>query len=473
MIKLSMKAVCVLLIITTIGCKQEVKESTAPAPVTTPPVVEELRSPTDYSLPEWAKDANLYEVNIRQFTEEGTFKAFMEHIPRIKSLGVDILWFMPMYPISKKKRKGTLGSYYAVSDYKAVNPEFGTMADFEAMVAAIHAAGMHLILDWVPNHTGWDHHWITEHPEWYTQDAEGNIIDPIDPGTGKSWGWTDVADLNYDNAEMRKEMISDMIFWIKEKNIDGFRMDVAHNVPDDFWLECRNALFAERRPLFMLAESEIESHRNNRYFHATYGWKMHHLLNEIAQGKKSPAEIDKLLIEDRKNFRKGFHIHFTSNHDENTWNGTVMERMGDAHLAFSALAMTMDGMPLLYGGQEEPLEHRLAFFEKDNIDFGEYRYKNFYTRLMLEKHSNIAMWNGKYGGKAEKILINDDDIYGFIRKREGQKLIALFNLTDKQKTFDMPVGIKGTNILTDEKIKWYGNKEMSLEPWEFYLVRND
>jgi len=380
--------------------------------------------------------------------------------------------FMPIYPSSQKNRKGTLGSYYAISDYKAVNPEHGTMEDFDNMVQAIHDHGMHLILDWVPNHTGWDHRWITEHKDWYTQDKDGNIIDPIDPGTGKSWGWTDVADLNYDNKDMRDEMINDMSFWVTEKNIDGFRMDVAHNVPDDFWKQVRDALFAHRKPLFLLAESEVGSHRNNRFFHSTYGWSMHHLMNDIAKGKKKPSDIDTLMKKDRREFKKGFHIHFTSNHDENTWNGTAIERMGDAHKAFAAFAATYDGMPLLYGGQEEPLNKRLEFFEKDNIDFQNYEYADFYKKLFSLKHNNPALWNGRHGGKAEKMLIDNEQAYCFIRTKNGQKVIGLFNLTDKPTTVKIPVGLKGFNAMNDKPLRWMANDEIKLKPWQFYIIRN-
>jgi len=236
------------------------------------------------ALPEWAKQANIYEVNVRQYTEEGTFDAFSTHLPRLKSMGVDILWMMPIFPISDTKKKGTLGSYYAVSDFRTTNPEFGSMESFENLLGKAHALGMKVILDWVPNHTGWDHVWIKSNKDFYTQDKAGNIVDPIDPNTGKSWGWTDVADLNYDNPEMRKQMIDDMLFWVNDVKIDGFRMDVAHNVPNDFWQDASDQLFAANNDLYMLAESEVTDHVNNGYFHTIYGWGMHHLLNDIAKG---------------------------------------------------------------------------------------------------------------------------------------------------------------------------------------------
>lgn len=197
--------------------------------------------------PEWVKNAVIYEVNVRQYTPEGTFNAFTEHLPRLKTLGVDILWFMPVNPIGVKNRKGPLGSYYSVKDYTAVNPEFGTMEDFRRLVEQVHEQGMYAIIDWVPNHTAWDHRWTKEHPDWYKQDEKGEFVSPFD--------WTDVIQLDYDNEEMRQEMIEEMIFWIRESDIDGYRCDVAHMVPVDFWDEARKEL-DKVKPVFMLAESD-------------------------------------------------------------------------------------------------------------------------------------------------------------------------------------------------------------------------
>ena len=419
-------------------------------------------------LPSWVVNANIYEVNVRQYTPEGTFAAFQSHLPRLKKMGVDILWFMPIYPISKTKRKGTLGSYYAVSDYKAVNPEFGTMQDFDNLVAAIHAQGMHIILDWVPNHTGWDHTWIKEHPEWYTQDENGNIIDPIDPSTGKSWGWTDVADLNHDNMEMRTEMIKDKLFWINEHDIDGYREDVAHSVPDSFWDDFTAACSEVDKELFMLAEAEIPVLRNSSNFQMTYAWSAHHLLNEIAKGEKSVADLDAWAEEDKK-FTKGMGMQFTSNHDENTWAGTVFERMGEAHLTLAALAFTYDGMPLLYGGQEEPMRKRLEFFEKDDIGFKEYAYADFYSRLLKLKHDNQALWNGDYGGKLKKLL-DHPDVYVFDREKNGDKVIGVFNLSDKRQSITIPQKMTGKDVMTGQQINWKEQTALALEPWQYYLL---
>ena len=422
-----------------------------------------------YDLPEWAKDATIYEVNLRQYTEEGTFDSFVSHLPRLKAMGVDILWFMPIYPISKTKRKGSLGSYYAVSDYKGVNPEHGTPEDFKTMVKAIHDQDMHIILDFVPNHTGWDNPWIKEHPEWYTQDRDGNVIDPIDPGTGESWGWTDVADLNYDNQEMRKEMISSFKFWVEEMDIDGFRQDVAHNVPQDFW-DSASAELLKIKPLFLLAESEVESHRNSKAFHTTYGWSFHHILNDIAKGEKNASDIVTWYKQDSAKFTNGFHMHFTSNHDENTWAGTVFDRMGAAHKALAVITATLQGMPLIYGGQEEPLRKRLKFFEKDNIGFEKYEYSEFYKRLFTLKHTNKALFNGKYGDESPEFFANNDEVLYFKREKAGDELTVIVNLSKEPQNLKLQEDLTGKELYDNTDLALKKGIVMSLQPYEYRVV---
>lgn len=417
-------------------------------------------------LPTWAKDATIYEVNMRQFTEEGTFEAFSSHLQRIKDMGVDIIWLMPIHPISKEKRKGELGSPYAVGDYKAVNPEYGTMDDFDAMVKRIHDLGMKIIIDWVPNHTGWDNPWISAHPDWYTQNDKGEIIDPIDYNTGESWGWTDVADLNYDNAEMRKEMIETLKYWITDRKVDGFRMDVAHGVPDDFWQECNKELKATG-DVFLLAEGEVPKQRNEGGFHADYGWTLHHKLNEIAKGEKNAEDIWKYYTEDSTKFSKGFHMNFTSNHDENTWAGTVFDRMGDGHRAMAVLTATFDGMPLVYGGQEEPMKKRLEFFKKDPIGFKDYAYQDFYTDLLRLKKDNKALFNGEYGGRAVRIS-NQKNILAFAREKDGNEVIGVINLSNQPQKAEITRKLDQSRIkIISEGATQESENSISLEPWGY------
>jgi len=421
--------------------------------------VEEEKALTAHlKVPSWAKKAIMYEVNIRQYSEAGTFKAVQDDLPRLKALGVDILWLMPIHPIGEEKRKGSLGSYYAVKDYKAVNPKFGTQKDFNNLVKATHQQGMYLIIDWVPNHTAWDNVWITEHTDWYTKGKDGNITDPIDPSTGESWGWTDVADLNYNNADMRKEMIETMKFWVTESDIDGFRCDVAHSVPVDFWSDVKTAL-DKVKPLFMLAEAEKPIlHQNG--FHASYAWDLHHRLNKLAKGEMTAADIREYLLEDTKKHQpEDYRLNFTSNHDENSWSGTVFERMGDAHTCLAALTYIIPGMPLIYNGQEAPLKKRLAFFEKDAIDWNNYAYSDFYKNLNQLKKRNVALWNGNTGGLLEIIPTTEaNNVLAITRRKEKAIFAAIFNLSPKT------VAVEIKNDVFYEKT---GKKYFELAPWAY------
>ena len=422
---------------------------------------------------EWAEDAVIYEVNIRQYTPEGTFRAFMEHLPRLKTLGVDLLWFMPIHPISETNRKQGLGSYYAASDYKAINPEFGTMEDFDALVDAVHRLGMHMIIDWVPNHTGWDHVWIKAHPEWYTQDSLGNIVDPINPETGESWGWTDVADLNYDNQDMRLEMISDMLFWVDKHKIDGFRCDVAHGVPNDFWVQCRDSIY-KRQALFMLAESEIPENRNNGTFVMTYAWEFHHLMNDIAQGKRQVNAIDTMLAQSRERFHKGYGMYFTSNHDENTWSGTEFERMGDASEVMAVLSFTIDGMPLIYSGQEEPLRKRLRFFEKDTIPFKTFSNAPMYQKLTALKHQMTCLQTKVEGNTVAERINVSEDVYAFERGNGMDKIVVLLNLSSKPQETTLTKGYEGLYNLFDQDgpESLPSGQAIALDPWDYKVYTN-
>ncbi len=422
-------------------------------------------------LPEWAKNANIYEVNIRQFTKEGTINAFRKHLDRIQAMGVDILWLMPIFPIGQLKKKGPIGSPYSVADYKKVNPDFGTTADFHALVEDVHKRGMHLILDWVPNHSSWDNPWIKDHPEWYTSNGD-TIIHPSNE-KGEPTDWFDVADLNYDNKEMRAAMIDALSYWVTEHDVDGYRCDVAFFVPDDFWADANRAL-RKLKHVFMLAESEHAENRNSGSFHMTYAWTLHHLLNDISKGKKNALDLDKYLKEDRAKFNKGFHMNFTSNHDENSWNGTVFERMGDAHKALAVLTFVLEGMPLIYGGQEVPLKKRLSFFDKDEIDWNSIEYADFYTKLLKLKKRNKALWNGDFGGKMTRINTGNDNVFAMTRINGNEEILAVFNLSNKKQTFRL----KGTkavykNALNSAKVGFKPDQEMHLAKWGYMLLENN
>lgn len=384
----------------------------------------------DRSPPPWTRSATIYEVNVRQYTPEGTFAALQRHLPRLRALGVDILWLMPVQPIGKVNRKGSLGSPYSVADYTAINPEYGTAADFRALVDEAHRQGMKVILDWVANHTAFDHPWITRHPDWYVHRADGSISFARD-NEGRETDWTDVAELNYDNRDMRRAMIADMRWWVDTMRVDGFRSDVAGGVPADFWADARRELETARPDLFLLAEAE--SPQSHASFDMTYGWELHHLLNAIAQGKKPTSELDAYFARQERDYPRGaYRMYFTSNHDENSWNGTEFERMGANHLpAFVLSATVTHSMPLLYTGQEVSLGKRLRFFEKDTVDWSGPSLATFYRAMFELKHDNQALWNGDWGG-AQLALRTDGGsrVYAFTRTRGGNTVLVAVNFAD-------------------------------------------
>ncbi|MCK9451848.1 MAG: alpha-amylase family glycosyl hydrolase [Bacteroidales bacterium] len=418
--------------------------------------------------PDWAKDATIYEVNTRQFTEAGTFEAFQEHLPRLKALGVDILWFMPIHPIGEENRKGTLGSYYSIRDYKAVNPEFGDLEAFKTLVDKAHEMGFKVILDWVANHTSFDHDWVTAHPDWYNRDENGEIVSPFD--------WSDVADLNYeDNPALWDAMIDAMKFWVREANIDGYRCDVAGMVPVAFWEKARTEL-DEIKPVFMLAEDEGEPTLTDMAFGANYGWELHHIFNKMAKGENSTTDLWNYLEKNDSVFAPDvFRMTFTSNHDENSWNGTVFERLGDGTKAFAVLSFTIPGFPLIYNGQEVGLAKRLEFFEKDQIEWNQGDdYTALYTQLNQIKKDNPALWNASHGGTMKPIDINIPlDVLAFVREKEDNKIIVYINITaEKQQVIVSSTEAFGNfkDLLTGDEMVINETATIDLEPWSYYIL---
>lgn len=418
---------------------------------------------TEYNYPDRTKKSNIYEVNIRQYTPEGTFAAFEKHIPRLKKMGVDILWIMPIYPISKKNRKGSKGSYYAVANYKKVNPEFGTDKDFAHLVKTAHENGMLLILDWVANHTGWDNPWIVN-KGWYTTDSTGKIIPPVPD-------WTDVADLNYDNKDMRKAMIDALKYWVKKYDVDGYRCDVAGMVPTDFW-EAARAELDKVKPVFMLAEGEkLELHKSA--FDMGYAWNLHHVMNQVAQGKQNADSVRAYFEKAKKEYpKKVYRMAFTSNHDENSWNGTVFERMKDSYKTWAVFSFVVPGLPLIYSGQEAKLNKRLKFFEKDTIDWSDTEMQNLYTKLIKLKNDNPALWNGEAGGDLINILTDKThDVFAFSRKKDNNEVIVFMNLTNKKISFIPELTNKNTiEYFTNKKVTFTDKPvKRTLNPWEYQV----
>ncbi|QSE96234.1 alpha-amylase family glycosyl hydrolase [Fulvivirga lutea] len=416
-------------------------------------------------FPEKAKGMNIYEVNVRQYTKEGTIKAFQSHLPRLKEMGVDILWIMPVQPISEKNRKGPLGSYYSIQDYTAVNPNFGTEADFKDMVDEAHKMGMYVILDWVANHTGFDHAWV-EKEGYHNTDSLGNVTWPA--GTD----WTDVADLNYDNQEMRQEMITEMDWWLTEMDIDGFRCDVAGEVPQDFWTAAIDSL-EQTKDIFMLAEWD-EPWLHEAGFHMTYAWGPHHWMNETAKGHIDVDSLESLIKGDIERYgNNDFRMMFTTNHDENSWNGTVFERFGEGHLAWAVWAFTVRGMPLIYSGQEAGLSKRLRFFDKDTISFDSIPYEKFYTKLLELKHTNAALHNGQWGGNPEFIDDGNNNVSSFIREYQGNKVAVIVNLSGEKQSIHLQSIANNSELndwMTGKSVILNEDKSTELNAYEYLVL---
>ena len=410
------------------------------------------------------ESAVIYEANIRQYSPEGTFNKFTEDIPQLKQLGVKIIWLMPIYPISTTKSKGTLGSYYAISDYTKVNPEFGNLDDVKNLIKTAHDNDMFVVLDWVANHTGWDHVWLKDHPEYYTKDDKGEITHTV--GTD----WTDVADLNYDNREMRAEMLEDMKYWITEANIDGFRCDVAGMVPTEFW-DNTVAELKKVKPIFMLAEGWKPELLVNA-FDMGYSWDSHHKMNHIAKGEETVKAWDDRMAQIDTLYQKDdILMNFITNHDENSWNGTVKERMGAASRAMLALSYCAPGMPLIYSGQEYDMDKRLLFFEKDSIDKTKGRVWPLLEKLGALKNTNKALNGGKNPASYTRIKTsNNENILMFTRKKDGNSITYMANLSKMKVEFTSEKEGKSMDYLSSKKMKFSKDESIILAPWEFKII---
>ena len=416
-------------------------------------------------LPTWANSATIYEVNVRQYTEAGTFKAFEANLPRLQKLGVKILWLMPINPISQLNRKGTLGSPYSIANYKGINPEFGNEADFKSLMTKAHALGFKVILDWVANHSGWDNPW-TANKSWYHTDASGNIVSPNND-------WTDVAWLNYKNQDMRKAMIDAMSYWVKTFDVDGFRADVAGGVPTDFWKQANTQLQA-LKPLFMLAEDQSSSSLLDDAFITNYNWELKDLINAIAAEHKDRTNFDATAANQENNYpNRSFPMNFITNHDENSWNGTEFERLGAAVPAMAALTFTYPGIPLIYSGQEVGNTKRIAFFEKDLIPGLTVANATtaFYTKLVSLKSKNAALWNNS---KAKLVPTpgNNNSVIAYSRVAGTSRVITVINASSKSQTVKLTIGELANNYYlfsSGKSQKLAGIITLTLKPWQYEI----
>ncbi len=422
--------------------------------------------------PEWSYGAVLYEMNVRQLTPEGTLRAAAARLEFLRDLGVDAVWLMPIYPIGEKNRKGTLGSYYSIRDYCAVNPELGTMDDFDDFVAEAHRLGMKVLMDWVANHTSRDARWIAGKPaSWYERDASGEPAVP--------WDWTDTAKLDYANRDVWEAQAAAMEFWIARHAVDGFRCDMAMLVPIGFWQYAAGRLRRVKPDLFLLAEAEQRNLFDDGVFDACYGWEMHHLLNDVAQQRVRVTALRDWLRADRGRYpRSAMRLAFTSNHDENSWIGSEFARMGAARGIMAAFTFVVPGgLPLIYTGQEVGYDHSFAFFDRDPIPAESYRanaYTEFYRRLTELRHANPALAAGGRGGDMVEISNNAEDcLMTFVREVPGNQVVAVMNLSPYAIETDYYTGIYAgmyTDALTGRPSELRGHVVEPMGPWSYRIL---
>ncbi len=445
----------ILVIYLTVSCNNNTETKTTTAATT-------VDTATTDGHPGWIMQGNIYEVNVRQYTPEGTFAAFAKSLDRLTAMGVQTLWFMPINPISKKDRKGVLGSYYAVADYTAVNPEYGTLDDWKSLVKQAHEKGMKVIIDWVPNHTGADHYWLEKHPDFYVHDSSGKVVSPFD--------WTDTRKLDYNNAALADTMINCLKYWIKETDIDGFRCDVAGEVPDAFWKRAIAELKKEKN-VFMLAEGN-KAELQLDGFDATYPWDEFAMMKRIAKGERPAFAMDSVINRPDSTFPKtAMYMYFTSNHDENSWNKADYATMpGASHAPFAVLTQTIGhSIPLIYSGQEEPFLDSISFFYKDTISFSKYAREKFYkTLLQLRKDNPALAANASF----KKVKAGDEkSVYAFVREAAGKKVLVILNLSSKEQT----IQLTDAALYGEPYNVFMGNKEplketaWKIEPWGYVV----
>ena len=406
----------------------------------------------------WANTASIYEVNIRQYTAEGTFKAFEKHLPRIKEMGIDIIWLMPITPISQVNKKGSLGSYYACSSYTKINPEFGSETDFKDLVDAAHALEMKVIIDWVANHTGSQHEWMQANPSWFTQDAAGNFTERN--------GWDDVVDLNFDNPLMRIALINAMEFWVNQFNIDGFRCDMAHLVPLDFWIEARTNL-EKIKILYWLAETEDIAY--HQVFDTSYAWAWMHATEKVGKVDSGMHEVYNVLHQYAQYPAGAYKLFFTSNHDENSWNGTEYEKYGIAAKAWAVFTATWNGQPLIYSGQELPNTKRLAFFDKDQIEWTTElpRLHQFYKTLLTARKAFPVLQSSNVFNLPTK-----GAVMAYLKQDQGQTALVVLNFSaDRQHLHVAHEAFSGrfTNLFSGLSFEFNGDSHFELMPGEYIV----
>ena len=406
---------------------------------------------------DYLSGANIYEVNLRQYTHEGTIAAFMEHLPRLKEMGVEILWFMPLHPIGKINRKGSLGSYYCSSNFFELNPEYGTAADFKNMVKVIHELGMKVIIDWVANHAAWDNNWTITNPDFFVRTENGHFLSPYD--------WTDVIQIDHNNEMAHDAMRSAMCFWVKEYDIDGFRADLAHLTPLRFWIKARHLTEAIKPDLIWLAETEEPDFY--QAFDIVYAWRWMHKTEAFFKNDWGLDSLHEVLNEEKRiypeNARQMF---FTTNHDENSWNGTEYEKYGVYAKALAVFSFFyLSSVPLLYSGQEIPNQKRLPFFDKDELNWNEgLELHGFYKTLISQRKKMIV--------DAEfSFISNDQKLLAFKRNSQQNMVLVFLNLDSAPilVNYDNHESLSFENIFDASEIINQSSIQFELMPGDFKI----
>jgi len=438
------------------GCSQEAVQETGYEP----------EAYVKVAAPEWSADSTIYQMNTRQFSAEGTFKAAQDQLPRLAEMGVEIIWLMPIHPIGEAERKGPMGSPYAVKDYRAINPDLGTEEDFRAFVETAHSLGLKVILDWVANHSAWDNPLTQTNPEWYSKTPEGDMMPP--EGTD----WSDVVDFDYSQVGLREYMTGSLTYWVREFDVDGYRSDVAGYVPLDFWETARAELEAIK-PVFMLAEWQTRD-LHARAFNATYAWGWKEAMQKlVAQGSGAGAMRGYYAGQKTTWPHAAYRMVYTDNHDQNSWDGVASQIYGPAYETAIALSFVGPGIPLIYNGQEADLDHQLAFFEKDEIEWKEGAYDPLFRKLVALKKFEAALWNGKHGAPMVEVPNSaSDDVLSFVRGEGSERVFGVFNLSPRANSVTFETARhhgRFSDALSGEEWEWGEGGELNLPAWDYRI----
>lgn len=412
---------------------------------------------------DWARNAVIYEVFLRSFSKEGTIKAFERRVPELKELGVTVLSLMPIHPVGELNRKGTRGSPYAIQDYYEIDPDYGTMDDFRSLVKTAHENGMRIILELVAKHTAWDSKILMEHPEWFTKDEKGNIVSP-------HADWTDVADLNYENHELRKYMIEMMKYWVRDVGVDGFRCSASELVPTNFWEIVRREL-DKIRPVMMISEGTLPEYHLVA-FDLTASWNLYAALGKVVHGQASVKVFDDILKYEGYQFPRGsLRMRFSSNHEKVSWEAPAPEQYGiDEAKAVAVLIFVYPGVPMIYNGEEVGNNRRLDLYEKVDIDWRmNSDYREFYRKLCFLRREHGALTEGEY------IPLPNSDaqkVYSFARRKAGDVVVALLNLSDTPREVESPIPTDGGSVFVDffskETLRVKeGRARIQMKPWAY------